>query len=62
MNGRPHGLPFLFHTHKKESITYRFLCSEDIFHDRHPHTRVSVFIYQYHSALQAITDTSAKIP
>ncbi len=26
------------------------------------YTGVSVFIYQYHSALQAITDTSAKIP
>ena len=27
-----------------------------------PHTSVSVFILQYHSALQATTDTSAKIP
>ena len=27
-----------------------------------PHTGVSVFIYQYHSVLQAKTDTSAKIP
>ena len=29
---------------------------------RHPHTGVSVFIYQYYSELQAITDTSEKIP
>lgn len=27
-----------------------------------PYTRVSVSIYQYNSVLQAITDTSSKIP
>ena len=31
-------------------------------YDRHPTTQVSVFIRQYHSVLQATTDTSAKIP
>ena len=31
-------------------------------YDRHHTARVSALIYQNHSALQAVTNTSAKIP